>query len=587
MDFHDDHDETVLAWGDAGAPVHHHLYMDEGVDGAFDQEAILPTDGHPTDPVPELLDDPFGTIPTSQLHTGSDSGIPTVESASPVATRTPGSPTGAEASSSRLTISSSASGAEGPISPLTAAGPGGKSTSMMADFATSPIPPPVATGECTNPDLVIVVDQPQRHGEGMDNYTSYLVTTTTTMREFARQTVSVRRRYGDFVWLAARLRHAHPTAILPPLPEKSRRAYLDRMQPAFVERRRAALQRFMNRCASHPGICTSQWLRLFLEAPRAELETRIQSSKIPKDDIYDVVLNALSKTENPDPRFVPHHEYLADLQQALSNLEKLYSRLQKKHLDLAADHYDFGSILTLMAEEERDAPRPAGADLAPGSSSSGHQDNTLSSFSAGAEPREPGTYSIGSFPPASGPVAAAVFRTMAAAEEAFSIVQKDFVEYVERNFIEQIHDYMLYCYTIRDVLKSREQRQIDMEELAEISQELADKYEELKNPDAPASTSSWLSSLSGESKETRATKIGEKLSQVQQEAQTASEIHSQFAQLALVELEQIGLQRSQDFTALLRNYVQAQVSLLRSGRSIYATALEKIKAYTSGDLPAE
>ena len=42
--------------------------------------------------------------------------------------------------------------------------------------------------------------------------------------------------------------------------------YMDRFNPAFIERRRQALQRFLDRISVHPTLQKSDHLRLFLEA---------------------------------------------------------------------------------------------------------------------------------------------------------------------------------------------------------------------------------------------------------------------------------------------------------------------------------
>ena len=41
---------------------------------------------------------------------------------------------------------------------------------------------------------------------------------------------------------------------------------MDRFNPAFIERRRQALQRFLDRISVHPTLQKSDHLRLFLEA---------------------------------------------------------------------------------------------------------------------------------------------------------------------------------------------------------------------------------------------------------------------------------------------------------------------------------
>lgn len=65
------------------------------------------------------------------------------------------------------------------------------------------------------------------------------------------------RRYTDFVTLHNHLYDKYPWVIIPPLPEKKQsfmwnsEAVSDTMDPDFVDRRRAGLDSFLKRIASH------------------------------------------------------------------------------------------------------------------------------------------------------------------------------------------------------------------------------------------------------------------------------------------------------------------------------------------------
>ena len=73
-------------------------------------------------------------------------------------------------------------------------------------------------------------------------------------------------RYTDFVWLVERLEEFYAGVIIPPLPPKKS---LGRFESSFIESRRVALERFLNRLAKHAKLSKSQDLAMFVRAPDA------------------------------------------------------------------------------------------------------------------------------------------------------------------------------------------------------------------------------------------------------------------------------------------------------------------------------
>ena len=63
--------------------------------------------------------------------------------------------------------------------------------------------------------------------------------------------MTVERRFNQFDWLYQQLIRKFGMLIIPALPEKR---HSGRFLPEFVEKRRRALQRFLNRLARHPVI---------------------------------------------------------------------------------------------------------------------------------------------------------------------------------------------------------------------------------------------------------------------------------------------------------------------------------------------
>ncbi|KAF9335507.1 hypothetical protein BG006_011363 [Podila minutissima] len=92
---------------------------------------------------------------------------------------------------------------------------------------------------------------------GMQEYTLFQVTSTFSQGV----SVTVERRYSQFEWLHERLLNKFGALILPPLPEKQ---YTGRFSEEFIERRRRALERFLNRLVRHPVIRYSDLLTHFL-----------------------------------------------------------------------------------------------------------------------------------------------------------------------------------------------------------------------------------------------------------------------------------------------------------------------------------
>lgn len=101
-----------------------------------------------------------------------------------------------------------------------------------------------------------------------DSFVSYVVLGETDMAHFARKQFSTRRRFHDFVFLHDHLGKDFPACVIPPLPGKHRLEYItgDRFSLEFVEKRRADLNRFLQRMARHPVLARAKLLQAFLES---------------------------------------------------------------------------------------------------------------------------------------------------------------------------------------------------------------------------------------------------------------------------------------------------------------------------------
>ncbi|MBW0545694.1 hypothetical protein O181_085409 [Austropuccinia psidii MF-1] len=204
--------------------------------------------------------------------------------------------------------------------------------------------------------LAIHVKQPVRELEGTkDTFVSYLVTAQTNLSIFQSATPSSRRRFQDFVFLHDHLSKDFPACVVPPLPDKSRLKYVtgDRFSPDFVERRRSGLERFMQRLARHPTLSRSKLLRCFIESTQwnVDMHTHLAHPPIPEpptsllDLASESLLNAFSKVKKPDERFVDIRDGLDRFEERLNAIERIESRSRNRLSGLANDYEELAASI--------------------------------------------------------------------------------------------------------------------------------------------------------------------------------------------------------------------------------------------------
>lgn len=144
--------------------------------------------------------------------------------------------------------------------------------------------------------IEITISEHQKIGDRISAYMAYRVITKTNMQIFKAKELSVLRRFSDFLGLHDKLteKYLKIGRIIPPAPEKN---VLGNKFPLsfnfsinsvfwigmtkikmsnqvengagngndFVERRRAALERYLNRTAQHPVLVVDPDFREFLE----------------------------------------------------------------------------------------------------------------------------------------------------------------------------------------------------------------------------------------------------------------------------------------------------------------------------------
>jgi sorting nexin-1/2 len=252
----------------------------------------------------ESLDDSLGPLgPLGQ--SSSEAATPTEERPAPpqkeLATRNapPAGPT--ESSTLDDHTSSIASGrAPPPVQPA-----------PVADASRRQMQPSVSIEQAAKPSFNINVGDPHKVGDLTSSHTVYQVHTKTSSKAYRTPEFTVSRRYRDFLWLYNQLHSNNPGVVVPPPPEKQA---MNRFDQNFVESRRSALERMLNKTASHPVLQHDGDLKLFLESEAFNVDIKHKERKdigIPEPKSGGGMLGAIGLSVGSSSKFVEHDDVSA------------------------------------------------------------------------------------------------------------------------------------------------------------------------------------------------------------------------------------------------------------------------------------
>ena len=262
----------------------------------------------------------------------------------------------------------------------------------------------------------------------------------------------MRRRFTDFVFLYKVLCREYQACAVPPLPDKQRMEYVrgDRFGPDFTARRAYSLQRFLLRLALHPILRRANILHTFLESPDWNATMRSRSARgsmaPPElsptglgpgaagrdgggglfDTFADSFMNAFTKVHKPDRRFIEVKEKSDKLDEDLNHVEKVVARVARRETDLETDLKDLAEQFQKLIM------------LEPGVESSLH------AFSASVEDTATGL--------------------------------KKLKDHTDQDYLGSLRDMVAYSGALKNLLKAREQKQLDFEQLTEyLNKSTADR----------------------------------------------------------------------------------------------------------------
>ncbi|KAI0094292.1 lipid binding protein [Irpex rosettiformis] len=295
--------------------------------------------------------------------------------------------------------------------------------------------------------LITTVKDPVKElAETKDAYVSYLVTAKTNLPIYSTPNPSSRRRFTDFVFLRDHLAKDFPACVVPPLPDKHRMEYVtgDRFSPEFMERRRLELHRFLERLGRHPTLQRSTLLRAFFESTEWHVHMHQHVAHPPNpehsgviDSISDSLLNAFSRVRKPDERFLTMREGVDKFEEGLVLSERLWGRVRNRTNDggpepgedLTGDYHDLAVAVQGLGFLESGITDPLN-----------HFSNTLLEFSA---------------------------------------LLRHLTQTTTDPFLIHLHSMLQYSHANRAVLRLRDQKQMDFEELSDYLSNLTSERDRL------------------------------------------------------------------------------------------------------------
>ncbi|KAI9634689.1 putative vacuolar protein sorting-associated protein vps5 [Dioszegia hungarica] len=215
-----------------------------------------------------------------------------------------------------------------------------------------PTPSPGKPRRRTFPVFTISISDPARVGDPVRGYTVYTLRTHTTSPHYRKSDFTALRRFSDFLWLFDSLIANNPGIIVPPVPDKHT---FGRFQEQFIETRRLALERSLNKIAAHPVLQLDPDLRLFLEADNFGVEIRgrgpVQPVDVPAKSGLLGGWNTPKFIESDD-WFTSRMAFLDGLEVQLKALSKSVELASRARLDMATSQAEVADALQALAESD-------------------------------------------------------------------------------------------------------------------------------------------------------------------------------------------------------------------------------------------
>ncbi|CAD6902955.1 unnamed protein product [Tilletia laevis] len=423
--------------------------------------------------------------------------------------------------------------------------------------------------------LLVRVTDTRRELEGTkEMFISYGIRAETNLAHFNRTRVSTRRRFQDFVFLRDNLVKDFPACVVAPIPDKHRLDYLtgERFSNEFIEKRREELQTFLERVCRHPTLQRSQLLAAFLESTEWHVDMHVHASKVSSevgptggilDSISDTLLNSFAKVRKPDERFLEMREGLDRFEEAMANTERVTLRKRTRVSALTLNDVYAPSLGAVPEDLASDYEELAAAFEGLGSLESGITD-PLNRFA----------------------------NTLL----EFAKLQRNVSERSTDTMLSQMHSMLGYTASHKAVLKLRDQKQIDFEELVDYLSGVVAERDRLASLASPYGAGHGqggvrsgitgflrdrVDSLRGVDEERtrveRMQRLDGRIQELQEAVTTAHDTSIAFNAEMVREADIFNMAKAQEMKELLGTLADGQIELYRSAMESFDALIPSIE----------
>ncbi|XP_050001231.1 sorting nexin-7 [Alexandromys fortis] len=177
-------------------------------------------------------------------------------------------------------------------------------------------------------DLFITVDAPESHVTTIETFITYRIITKVNAE-------------GPF-----------------PLPEKFIvKGMVERFNDDFIETRRKALHKFLNRIADHPTLTFNEDFKVFLTAQASELSSYKKQGPgllSRMGQTVRAVASSMRGVRNRPDEFTEMNNFIETFSQKINLIDKISQRIYKEERDYLDEMKEYGPIHTVWSASEED-----------------------------------------------------------------------------------------------------------------------------------------------------------------------------------------------------------------------------------------
>jgi len=327
----------------------------------------------------------------------------------------------------------------------------------------------------------------------------------------------------------------------------------DRFSPDFMTRRAHSLQRFLKRLTLHPVLRRSTILTLFLESndwnatmrsrPTRGLSSSDGTSGGVLETWTDSFLNAFTKPHKADRRFTEVEDRAKKLDEDLATVSKTVARVAKRESDLETDYADLAQQFQKLSA------------LEPGVT------DELTNFAT----------------------------TLQDTSEGW----KELREHTDQSYLGSLKDMEAYGLSVKALLKTREQKQLDFEALTDYLTKAAQERDALASHGGSMGASGFLrqkiEDVRGvdheQARRERQRRLEVQIQRLQTEVENAKKTSEAFDEEVVKEVGDFERIKAVEFRDALEGLADANVTFFQNNVEIwekFVKDLERLQEEKSG-----